>query len=365
MREVYLGLMSGSSLDGVDAVLVDCSGKRPSLLAQLTYPLPEELRAALEHLSLSLAQVSLDHVATLDHQVAELHALAANALIEACGIDRREINAIGMHGQTVAHRPSWPNPYSWQLGDGNTLAELTGLNVACDFRRRDVAAGGSGAPLLPALHAIVFRHPSEFRAVLNLGGIGNLTLVPPGPQAPIRGFDTGPANSLLDLHANAVGWGLRDENGANASLGAISKSTLARLLQHPFFAERAPKSTHRDAFGYAWAALESLAPVDLAATLTELTATSIALSLRKEMPECTRLLVCGGGVHNGFLMARLAHLLRGTAVNSTETLGVNPDYVEAIGFALLARQRVKLLPGNLPSVTGASGLRVLGALYAA
>jgi anhydro-N-acetylmuramic acid kinase len=361
---IYLGLMSGSSLDGIDAVLVDFSGPTPALLAALTHPLDEELCQALAALSLHDSSAPLAQIAALDVRVAAAHADAAEAVIQASGLRRELISAVGMHGQTIAHQPRARFPFSWQLGDGNVLAERLRLPVACDFRRRDVAAGGEGAPLVPMLHQALFSNPQEDRAVLNLGGIANLTLLPRAKSDPIRGFDTGPGNSIMDLHAQRLGLGRCDQNGAFAASGRVHSGALTRLLQHPFFAQHAPKSTHRDAFGYDWATEENLAPADTAATLAALTVHSVVNALRAEMPGCQRLIVCGGGVHNAHLMAQLADLLAPTMVVSSQSFGVDPDYIEAIAFALLAQLRVEQRDGNLAAVTGARSGRVLSALYA-
>lgn len=361
---IYLGLMSGSSLDGIDAALVDFGADAPALLAALTHPLDDSLQQALGALSLHDASAPLAQIAALDVRVALAHADAAEAVIAASGLDRERIVAIGMHGQTIAHQPRAQFPFSWQLGDGNVLAERLAIPVACDFRRRDVAAGGEGAPLVPMLHQALFHSAAEDRAILNLGGIANLTLLPGAGSDSVRGFDTGPGNSIMDLHAQHLGLSRCDQNGALAASGQVHLSALARLLRHPFFAQTAPKSTHRDAFGYQWATAEALGPADTAATLAALTVHTVADALRAEMPHCQRVIVCGGGVHNAHLMALLATQLAPTVVVSSQQFGLNPDYIEAIAFALLAKLRVEQRCGNLAAVTGASGGRVLGALYA-
>jgi len=356
--------MSGSSLDGIDAVLVDFDHAVPHTLAALTHRLDCALREDLLVLSVNRAAVTLDQVASLDVRVAHAHAEAAEALLAMAQIDRQRVRAVGMHGQTIAHHPHGATPYSWQLGDGNALAERLRIPVVCDFRRRDVAAGGQGAPLVPLLHEILFRHPNEDRAGLNLGGIANLTLLPADPLRPVLGFDCGPANSLLDLHAQASAWGQRDDEGRHAAGGCVIESTLKRLLAHPFFAQMPPKSTHRDAFGYAWAAADGLAPQDLAATLSELTAISVTRSLQTELPGCQRVIVCGGGIHNHDLLSRIRAKLGRCQLSSSAEFGADPDYVEALAFALLAKCRLELRAGSLAGVTGAQGTRVLGALYA-
>jgi anhydro-N-acetylmuramic acid kinase len=307
----------------------------------------------------------------------ELHraALAANALmrfyaeaVKAVLADE-SASAIGAHGQTVRHRPREfdGTGYTVQLINGALLAETTGIDVVCDFRSRDVAAGGEGAPLVPAFHAARFGKAGTDRAVLNLGGIANLTLLP--GAGTVLGFDCGPANLLLDA------WCLRhrsqpyDAGGAWAASGQVDAALLARLLDDPYFARRPPKSTGRDLFDAAWLDQRlgdsSISPQDVMATLAELTARSVADALMGQAPATRELFVCGGGAYNAHLMARLVSLLRTMTVLGTQAVGVAPDQVEALAFAWLARAFVAHEAGNLPAVTGARGPRVLGALYPA
>jgi len=361
---LFLGLISGTSVDGIDAALVSFEPEL-KLLAGRTLPMPEALAQDVLRVSQTDINIALDDLGRLDTRLGAAFAAAANALIEATGVDRRRVIAIGSHGQTLRHRPSGEAPFTLQLGDASIIAEQTGITTVADFRRRDVAAGGHGAPLVPAFHAAVFRDENESRAILNIGGIANLTLLP--TSGPVRGFDTGPGNGLMDA------WCLRhrgerfDRGGAFAASGRVDLSLLTRLLAEPWFALPPPKSTGRDQFHLDW--LESalsgstLAPVDVQATLCELTVRTIVEALRSTQPATERLLVCGGGVHNATLLKNLGETLPGIRVQSTAALGVDPDLVEAMAFAWLARETLAGRPGNLPEVTGARGLRVLGAVH--
>jgi anhydro-N-acetylmuramic acid kinase len=376
--QLYLGLISGTSADGIDAALVRfASGDahaRCELVQGHTYRWDGELRTRLISLGQGGDCNSLDELGTLDVRIAEAFADAALQLLDAAGVAPTQVRALGSHGQTVRHRPvgaafdgRWP--FTLQLGDGNLIAERTGIATVADFRRRDVAAGGHGAPLLPALHAALLRAPGESRAVLNLGGIANLTLLPPrDSNLTVRGFDTGPANALLDAWCERHHGTAFDADGAFAASGRVDDALLARLLAEPWFALPPPKSSGREQFHLQW--LEARlhggeAARDVQATLLELTAASVAAALRSNQPDTQRLLVCGGGVHNPLLLRRIAARLPGMQVESTDVHGVDPDFVEAMGFAWLARETLAGRPGNLPDVTGARGPRILGALYPA
>ena len=366
MSDLYLGLISGTSADGIDAALVDFDGGHARLVFGRTYPWDPALRAQLVALGQQGASLSLDAIAELDVRVARAFAEAANLALADSGMPASTVRAIGSHGQTLRHRPWGPYPFTLQLGDPSTIAERTGITVVADLRRRDVAAGGHGAPLLPGLHASLLRAPDEDRAVLNLGGIANLTLLP--AQGDVRGFDTGPANALMDA------WCLRhlaedfDRGGAFASRGQVDASLLERLLDDPWFTQPPPKSTGRDHFHLGWVEARlrgDEAPADVQATLNALTARTVANALMATQPDTRRVIACGGGVHNPRLMAALAAALPDARVESTAAHGLDPDHVEAMGFAWLARQTLLGLPGNLSSVTGAAGPRVLGGIYPA
>lgn len=366
--QLYVGLISGTSMDGVDAVLADLSGPRPSLLASHAHRWPDTLAAALAALATDPA-TPIRLLGELDARAGEVFAAATLALLQTAGVDPGRVRAIGSHGQTVLHAPDAPTPFSLQIGDPNRIAQQTGITTVADFRRRDMAAGGEGAPLVPAFHREMFASPQENRAVLNIGGIANLTLLPADRALSVTGFDTGPGNCLLD------GWSRRhlerafDPGGTWASQGAADPDLLARMLADPYFARRAPKSTGPEYFSATW--LDRMRSggtppaVDVQATLLALTAHSIAHALRATAPATERLLVCGGGVHNTALLTLLANLMAPLPVESTAQHGLDPDWVEAMAFAWLARETLAGRPGNLTSVTGAHAPVVLGAIYPA
>lgn len=375
---LFIGLMSGTSADGIDAALVRFdSGNGCELVLGRTYQWDPRTRARLLELGQGASVDSIDELGTLDVHIAESFAAAALQLIRAAGIPAAQVRAIGSHGQTVRHRPAGAafdglQRFTMQLGDGNVIAERAGMATVADFRRRDVAAGGQGAPLLPALHAAMLRVENEHRAVLNLGGIANLTLLPTASDgesgAAVRGFDTGPANALMDAWCQRHLGQPFDAAGAFAARGRIDDGLLSRLLGEPWFAQPPPKSTGREQFQLQW--LEdhlrgNEPPEDVQATLLELTAATIADALLALQPDTARVLACGGGVHNPALLRRIAARLPTMVVESTTAYGLDPDHVEAMGFAWLARQTLAGLPGNLPSVTGARGPRVLGVIYPA
>jgi anhydro-N-acetylmuramic acid kinase len=373
---LYLGLISGTSADGIDVALVEFDehdGRLGSTLrAGRTYVWDPALRARLVELGQGGDCTSLDEFGALDVQIGDAFAEAALALLHDAGIAPGDVRALGSHGQTIRHRPAGPafdgrHPFTMQIGDAHRIAERTGITTVADFRRRDVAAGGHGAPLLPALHAALLHDPVEARAVLNLGGIANLTLLP--VDGPVRGFDTGPANALLDAWCAHHTGAAFDADGAFAAAGNLDVGLLDALLADPWFAAPPPKSTGREHFHLGWldARLGTTArrPQDVQATLLALTARTVADALRATQADTGRVLVCGGGVHNPVLLARLAAELPGVVVESTAAHGVDPDFVEAMGFAWLARQTLAGRPGNLPAVTGARGPRVLGAIHPA
>ena len=371
---LYLGLISGTSADGIDAALVrfdsDESDAHCTLVHGRTFAWAVALRARLVALGQGGDMHSLDELGTLDVRVAEAFAEAALSLLREAGVAASNVRALGSHGQTVRHRPHGAAfdgsfPFTLQIGDGNLIAERTGITTVADFRRRDVAAGGHGAPLLPALHAALLSSQDEDRAVLNLGGIANLTLLP--ARGDVRGFDTGPANALMDAWCERHTGHAFDANGEFAASGSVDESLLARLLDDAWFALPPPKSTGREQFHLDWLASKltgNESPADVQATLLKLSAATVADALRATQADTRRVLACGGGVHNPRLLQRIAARLPDAVVESTATHGVDPDFVEAMGFAWLARQTLLGRPGNLPSVTGARGPRVLGAIYA-
>lgn len=372
---LFIGLMSGTSLDGLDGVVArfDDHGA-PTVLAHAHRPFPQALRDELLALNSPGGMDELHRAALAANGLARVQAEVSRLLLAQAGLQAQHITALGSHGQTVRHRPGEfdGSGYTLQLNNPALLAELTGIPVVADFRSRDVAAGGQGAPLVPAFHAVVFGRPGPARALLNLGGVGNLTLLPASDDraGAVRGFDCGPGNALLDHWVQSHRGHAFDADGAWAATGQVQAALLRVLLAEPFLARRPPKSTGRDLFNPAWLAsrlvgFESVRPEDVQATLAEFTARAAAEALLAEAPDCVELRVCGGGALNGHLMRRLQALLPGLAVGSTAALGLPPLQVEAAAFAWLARACWGRQPGNLPEVTGARGLRVLGAVYPA
>ena len=365
---LFIGLISGTSVNSIDAALVQFKQERPALLAAHEEAISPTLRSQL----LALTQASTDELnqqALLDNAAARAFADAVRNLLAKSGYRAEQICAIGSHGQTIRHAPDAPDPYTVQIGNPSLLAELSGISVVADFRRRDMAAGGQGAPLAPVFHAAFFGQPEEDRAVVNIGGIANVSLL--NRDGSVLGFDTGPGNALLDVWAEQKLGLQQDTAGAWAQSGQVNADLLRCLLNDRYFALLPPKSTGRELFHLAWlqsklAELNSVPkPEDVQATLVALTASSIANAIKSHAPSITSLLVCGGGVHNPAIMRTLEQALPTIKVASTAALGIDPDYMEAMGFAWLARQTLLGRPGNLPSVTGARGLRILGGIYPA
>lgn len=361
---LFLGLMSGTSLDGVDAVLARFE---PSLEIRFarTYELPDNLVKNLLRLSQTDAEIHLDAVGRLDSELGQCFASIVLQCLRDAGMDANAISAIGSHGQTLRHAPTGEHPFTMQLGDANIIAERCGIDTVADFRRRDVAAGGQGAPLVPAFHAAVFSHVGEERAVLNIGGIANLTLL--HRDGRVRGFDTGPGNGMMDAWCRKQLDKNFDANGEFAASGSVHRELLQACLNDAWFDKAPPKSTGRDQFNLDWLQTKmqelAVSPADVQATLTALTAHTIAHELKAAMPDCQRLLVCGGGSHNTVLMQHLRNLLATTQIQTTAEHGLHPDYVEAAAFAWLAREALAKRPGNVSTVTGAKGPRVLGVVY--
>ena len=362
-RELFIGLMSGTSADGIDAVLVSYEGERGALMQTHHAAMPEPLREAIIDLRHSGAD-ELHRMAVLDQQLAMTYAHAVNTLLTEADAPPETVTAIGSHGQTIRHDPEGNTPFTLQIGDPNRLAEMTGISVVADFRRRDVAAGGQGAPLVPAFHSAQLAGPGAGTAIVNIGGIANVTLI--SAKSEVRGWDTGPGNTLMD------GWIHRhqglpfDDGGAWAGTGQVLEPLLMAALAHPYFTAPAPKSTGPETFHLAW--LETLLsgqekPEDVQRTLLELTVESISRALDDESTDAVR--ICGGGAHNRLLMDRLAARITSADVTTTDALGVDPQWVEAWAFAWLAKQTLAGLPSNVPAATGAEGPRVLGAIYPA
>ena len=366
-RELFVGVMSGTSLDGVDAVVADFApsgGKACETVGAAHLSLPTMLRDELLALQTAGAN-ELSRAGAAANMLAELYADAIGKALAAGKLDSADIVAAGVHGQTLRHRPE--RGWTLQLNNPARVAERAGMAVVADFRSRDVAAGGQGAPLVPAFHAALFSLPNRHRVIVNLGGIANITDLP--PDGPVRGFDTGPGNALLDQWCARHRGTPFDGEGAWAATGKVDPALLDTLLAEPFFAAKPPKSTHRDTFNLAWleSRLKSAAwkgdSDDVQATLVALTARTVADAIRTYAPDASEVLACGGGANNLTLMTRLAGELKPRRVTTTHAEGVPVEHVEALAFAWLAREALAGRPGNLPDVTGAKGPRVLGAIY--
>ena len=355
--------MSGTSADGIDAVLITTEGEQSELLGSHHRPVPAPLRDKILAFRQS-GPDELHRLATLDVQLAKEYASAVSALLDTAQLEAAAVTAIGCHGQTIRHHPEGDTPYTLQIGDPNRLAELTGITVVSDFRRRDMAAGGQGAPLVPAFHRARLVSAGVATAVVNIGGIANISLIT--ADGDVAGWDTGPGNTLMD------GWILQnqgapfDRNGEWAASGTIIAPLLTALLQDPYFTMRPPKSTGPEYFHLDWLAANlsgDETSADVQCTLAALTVESLALTLAQQPIDVVR--VCGGGARNTWLMQRLTDRLRETAVTTTEAIGVDPEWVEAWAFAWLAEQTLAGQPGNVPAVTGATGSRVLGGIFPA
>ncbi|MBP6562811.1 MAG: anhydro-N-acetylmuramic acid kinase [Neisseriaceae bacterium] len=362
--EYYIGLMSGTSLDGVDAVLIRTQQQHwCGAIAHAFVPYPD----AIQHQVLALQEVAdneLHRNAVLAQALSHLYAEAVNKLLLDFQINRQAIRAIGCHGQTIRHNPA--QGYTLQSADLALLAELTHIDVVGDFRSRDIAAGGQGAPLVPAFHQALFAHAHEHRAIINIGGIANVTVL--SPEWPAFGFDTGPGNMLMDAWVQQQ-WQLHyDADGALAAQGTVHPQLLAKLMAHPYFGLTPPKSTGRDLFSLNWLTPYlngDERPHDVLRTLLEYTALTIAQAVQTHAPKTQTLFVCGGGLNNGLLYNRLNGLLPDVTLSDTAELALHPQWVEAAAFGWLAAQMIHRQPGNLAKATGARGSRVLGALYPA
>jgi anhydro-N-acetylmuramic acid kinase len=414
---VYLGLISGTSMDAIDAALVDFETRPFSVLATSATPLDPVLKSRITAVLEAPQRASLDEIGQIDVETGRAFARAALALLETAATAPDRVAALGSHGQTLRHRTDLAVPFTWQIGDPNTIAELTGCTVVADFRRRDLAAGGQGAPLLPAFHDHVFRSDVEARVIVNVGGISNITVL--RSDEPVTGFDTGPGNRLMDAWINRHRRLDFDRDGAWAGSGRCDPKLLAQLLDEPYLRARAPKSTGRELFNLPWLdaklggagagagaggagagggggggdggggdggggdggvdragseaarspaagspAAGSPAPEDVQATLLEFTAETIADAVQRHAPGAA-VYVCGGGAHNPLLLTALARRLGGSPVTTTAALGLDPDYVEAIAFAWFAWRTLAALPSSVASVTGARGARILGGVYRA
>ncbi len=364
-----MGLMSGTSMDGVDAALVEFGDRRCEILATQSTRYPDELGAALLQASRAPTECTVDVIGNLDQWIGECFRDAAISLLQANGVSADDVTAIGSHGQTLRHQPHAERPFTMQIGDPNVIATGTGITTVGDFRRADIVLGGEGAPLTPAFHQWLFASQEHSRVILNIGGIANLTILPAASSA-VTGFDTGPGNTLLDTMARGNLDQPYDADGAWAASGTVCAELLQIMLTDEYFEMPPPKSTGFEYFNTGWidskvVSLGEIQPtaVDIQATLAELTARSIAGAILKSAPSPDEVFVCGGGVHNSDLVQRIATCLAPSEVRSTAACGLDPDWVEAAAFAWLAGRRLDRKTGNLPAVTGASRAAVLGAVY--
>ncbi|MFT5164069.1 MAG: anhydro-N-acetylmuramic acid kinase [Alteromonadaceae bacterium] len=376
MSELFIGLMSGTSVDGIDAVLVDFTNGPPKLLHSYSHTIDPALTSAINQLCDARCQGNeINLMGNVDRKIGEYFASAVNILCLQAGINNKQVKAIGSHGQTIRHYPDGQHGFSLQIGDPNTIAVQTGIDVIADFRKKDIALGGQGAPLVPAFHQSVFSDKSTNRLIVNLGGIANVTFLPQSANASIVGFDTGPGNTLLDRWCQTHQQQAYDDNGRWAQSGQLNHQLLAELLDEPFFQLSAPKSTGRELFNLDWlnqvlqtsstpAFPSPIPPQDIQHTLAHLTAKSLAEQIAQLAGE-GEVYLCGGGSHNGFLVRCIQAYLPQFSVTNTSKLGIEPDWVEAMAFAWLARAYTLKQAGNIPAVTGATRPAVLGSYFPA
>lgn len=372
MPDYYIGLMSGTSMDAIDAALIECNNESTKLIAHHSQPLSKQIQNRINELCIGCDN-ELQKILALDIELGKQFADCANALLKENNLKPTDIKAIGSHGQTIRHYPEPSIQNSLQIADPNTIAELTGITTVADFRRRDMASGGQGAPLVPAFHSQIFKHATQNTVVLNIGGIANITVLPcnnsAGESAKVIGFDTGPGNGLLDAWIQTHKLRNYDNKGEWAASGSSQTSLLQLFLDEPYFKLAAPKSTGRELFNIDWLnkkldqADVKHSHEDIQATLCELTAISIADAINNLEHTINRILVCGGGARNDFLMSRIQANLVNIDVTTTEVESIAPEWIEAMAFAWLAKQTLAKQPGNITSVTGASHVSVLGGIY--
>lgn len=370
MRQLYIGLMSGTSTDGIDAALVDFSDNRINLVGFTYLQFTDAIKNGIQQLSSANNLISLQQYGELDAQLGHLFAQAANTLLNNSGIHPSAITAIGSHGQTVYHAPDSQFPFSLQIGDPNIIAEITGITTVADFRRRDIACSGQGAPLVPAFHLAAFGNPTQNRCIINIGGIANITVLPALDQeaASVTGFDTGPGNTMMDQWVFKHHGLHYDQNGNWAQSGKINPGLVGLLKNDCYFRMPPPKSTGKEYFSLAWLEekiADTVYPMaDIQASLCFLTADTICDAIRKHAPDTELALICGGGIHNNYLLRLINERLPCPSA-STADYGIHPDHVEAMAFAWLAKQTISMLPGNLMAATGAKRAAVLGGIYPA
>lgn len=374
-KDLYIGLMSGTSLDGIDAALVRFENEQPTVIETTCLPLPSSLKDEIKSLT-SPSDNEINRLMALDVQLGQLFSETVNELVnkakikkvDGLNLTKENIAAIGSHGQTLRHYPTAEHPSTLQIADPNIIAETTGITTIADFRRRDIAAGGQGAPLVPAFHEQIFRDRHKNRVILNLGGIANITILPADENIPATGFDTGPANTLMNHWIQQQQNKNYDEGGKWAASGTVNEDFLKELLNDDYFKLVPPKSTGTEYFNPAWltkklSAFPFLSAEDVQASLTALTATTIKDAIKLCKFEIDELIICGGGVHNNFLLQQLQQALPNIEINSSTKYDLDPDYIEATAFAWLAKQTMEHKVGNLPEVTGAKRAVVLGGVY--
>ena len=367
MVRLFIGLMSGTSVDAIDTVLVDFSQPDAHLVAHFSQPIDRELKSEINRI-ISIKAWPQETKA-LDERFVQASSQAIHHLLDKAAIGADQVEAVGSHGQTVFHNPSGTPPASIQIGNGGQIARVTGIKTVGNFRQADIAVGGQGAPLACAYHARLFRHEHENRAVINLGGIANITFLPADQSLEVKGFDTGPANTLSDTWVQHCRGHDFDQAGNWAQSGAVNRNLLDQMLKEPYFRRPPPKSTGRETFSFAWLQSmldqygEPLEEKDVQATLVELTAQSVTQAIKEHPLPTIRILLCGGGTSNTYLVSRIEHAIAGVSVESTDAYGIPSKWLEAMTFAWLAKQAVDGKSGNLPSVTGASQEVVLGKVY--
>jgi len=365
--DLYIGLMSGTSLDGIDAALVRFKNKQVTVVETVCSPLSSNLKDEIKSL-INPSENEINRLTSLDIQLGQHFSEVVQQLINKANIKKQDVIAIGSHGQTIRHLPAAKYPSTLQIGDPNIIAEITSITTVADFRRRDIAAGGQGAPLVPAFHEQIFRDPKKNRVILNLGGIANITILPADKNIPVTGFDTGPANTLINHWIQQQQNKSYDDGGKWASSGTINEDFLKELLNDDYFKLTPPKSTGTEYFNAAWltkklSQFPFLAAEDVQASLTAFTATTIKDAITQYANRVDEIIICGGGVHNDFLLQQLKQALPNVEIHSSAKYGLDPDYVEATAFAWLAKQTMNHKAGNLPEVTGAKRAVILGGVY--
>lgn len=368
-KEYYIGLMSGTSVDGIDSGLYDFSGDKAVTIDFRYLPFPKKIKQLIHQLSSAHQPLSLTDFGQLDTQLGLLYAESCLDLLHQAKVNAKDVRAIGNHGQTLFHAPNSKYPFTIQIGNANIISQKTGITTITDFRRRDMAAGGQGAPLVPAFHKAMFQSKLENRVIINIGGIANLSILPKDKDMPLTGFDTGPGNTLMDYWISSHKNSPFDKGGAWAATGKIRYDLLKQLKNEQYFKRQAPKSTGTEYFSPEWLTknlikLPQYEPEDVQRTLCQLTAETITEAIQSHAPATEQILLCGGGVHNATLVMAIEQLIK-LPITSTETQGVHPDQVEAMAFAWLAKQTLLGLTGNVPEVTGATESVILGAIYQA